>query len=398
MSTPLIKRSMVSGSRSTTTMFGVSLTIVGLATLAALVIAIIALVLRGNQIEDLNGSLGALAGETVNLIQDVATLENATQTLNDQIVNQTAVLSNLVETLTQVPPIYGWLAFWWVQDGRRNEWARFNESTGAMIGNTVPYSPAEARQSAAPGKAQYSPGPNLGDMAYLVWADFSLQHYLVRHNTLLGTFNKTDLGANPTNHQSPEVVHYDPLNARYIGMATITTQSYKYGVVVIDENTGAVTPLTGEFGSLPPLPTNQGLDMDVIGNRILFYDRYDDVPTNWGHILFYNSSDGQYLSESFWNGTLIPYPGTFLPTFLTYNVQRFWYIAAGYDPATFRLHLVIATVSGGFDRAFGWVEGSSEADLLAKLESGNYDIHITQFMPAFQINAAAFIPPPGSKR
>jgi hypothetical protein len=299
-----------------------------------------------------------------------------------------------VRILSTPPAINGWLAFWWVSSGNRHEWARFNETTGALIGNYIPYSPSETRQSSPPGKSQFSRGPGPNEMAYLIWSEVTLDRYLVRHNTQLGTFLRTDLGPDPLNHQNPEVLVYDPLHLRYVGAAPITTQSNRYGIVVIDENTGVVTPLTGETGVLPPLapsgPTNQALDLEIIADKILFFDRWDDNLALVGHIIFYNSSDGGYLSESFFNGTIIPYPGTFLPTFITFN-QRFWYISAGYDRTTFRLNLVITTVSAGHNRGFAWIQGSSEADLLQKLESGNYDIHITQFMPPFQLNAGVFI-------
>jgi hypothetical protein len=195
-------------------------------------------------------------------------------------------------------------------------------------------------------------------------------------------------------------VVYDPLNTRYVGFAPIITQSNRYGAVIIDENTGAVTPLTGELGVLAPLPpstlTKQVLDVEIIADKILFFDRWDDILYTVGHIMFYNSTDGGYLSDSFFNGTIIPYPGTFLPTFLSYDIRRLFYIAAGYDSSTFRLNLVITTVPGSSDRALGWIQGSSEADLLQKLESGNYDIYITQFLTALTLNAGVFIDAPTS--
>lgn len=350
--------------------------------LAALIIALIYGISNSNSIDGINRSLEEI-DET--LLRHNETIESLT------------ILNETVRILTTPPAINGWLAFWWVSSGNRHEWARFNETTGALIGNLIPYTPSETRQSSPPGKSQFSRGAGPNEMAYLIWSEVTLDRYLVRHNTQLGTFLRTDLGPDPLNHQNPEVLVYDPLHLRYVGAAPITTQSNRYGIVVIDENTGIVTPLTGETGVLPPLapsgPTNQVLDLEIIADKILFFDRWDDNLALVGHIIFYNSSDGGYLSESFFNGTIIPYPGTFLPTFITFN-QRFWYISAGYDRTTFRLNLVITTVSAGHNRGFAWIQGSSEADLLQKLESGNYDIHITQFMPAFQLNAGVFIDAP----
>lgn len=324
-------------------------------------------------------------------------LEEIEDTLlrHNETIELLTLLNETVRILSTPPAVNGWLVFWWTPAGNRHEWARFNETTGARIGNTIPYSPSETRQGGPPGKSQFSRGPGPNEMAYLIWSDYNLVRYLVRHNTQLGTFLRTDLGPDPLNHQNPEVVVYDPLNARYVGFAPITTQSNRYGAVVIDENTGAVTPLTGEFGALAPLPpstlTKQALDVEVIADKILFFDRWDDILYTVGHIMFYNSTDGGYLSDSFFNGTIIPYPGTFLPTFLSYDIQRLFYIAAGYDRSTFRLNVVIATVGGSSDRALGWIQGSSEADLLQKLESGNYDIHATQFLTALTLNAGVFI-------
>jgi hypothetical protein len=351
--------------------------------LAALIAALVFGISNSNSIDNINRSLEEI-DET--LLRHNETIESLT------------ILNETVRILSTPPAINGWLVFWWVSSGLRHEWARFNETTGALIGNYIPYSPSETRQGSAPGKSQFSRGPGPNEMAYLIWSDYSSDRYLVRHNTQLGTFLRTDLGPDPLNHQNPEVVEYDPLNNRYVGFAPITTQSNRYGAVVIDENTGAVTPLTGELGVIAPLPpngpTNQVLDLEIIADKILFFDRWDDILYTVGHIIFYNSTDGGYLSDSFFNGTIIPYPGTFLPTFLSYDIRRLFYIAAGYDRSTFRLNLVIATESGGHNRALGWIQGSSEADLLQKLESGNYDIYITQFMSPFQFNAGVFIDPP----
>jgi hypothetical protein len=330
-------------------------------------------------------------------------LEEIDETLlrHNETIESLTILNETVRILSTPPAINGWLVFWWVSSGNRHEWARFNETTGALMGNKIPYSPSETRQGTPPGKSQFARGPGPNEMAYLIWSDYSsFFRYLVRHNTELGTFLRTDLGPDPLNHQNPEVLAYDPLNARYIGVAPVTTQSNRYGVVVIDENTGVVTPLTGETGVFAPLPpsgpTNQALDLEIIADKILFFDRWDDILYTVGNINFYNSTDGGYLSQSFFNGTIIPYPGTFLPTFLSYDIRRLFYISAGYDRSTFRLNLVIATESGGHNRALGWIQGTSEADLLQKLESGNYDIYITQFMPPFQLNAGVFIDPPTS--
>lgn len=222
--------------------------------------------------------------------------------------------------------------------------------------------------------------------------------YLVRHDTAAGTFLRTDLGADPVGHDNPEMTAYDRGNARYIAMAAVTAQSNKYGVVVIDENSGAVTELSGAAGTLPPAPVNVALAVEVIGDKILFFDRYDDNPANLGHIIFYNSSDGQYLSESFFNGTFIPYPGTFLPSFLTIPLTRMFYLGVGYDEANSRLHVLFSTISGPADRVFAHIQGTSEADLMSKLQSGNYDLHLAQYMPAPLLNTMTYIEPPSFAR
>lgn len=325
----------------------------------ALVVALISLLSHGNSINVINRELD---------------IQNETVTTLENLVSPSA--------------INGWVAFWWQTPflGLRHSWARFNTTTGTMMGVPVPYSPSEARQNGLPGKSQFSRGPEPNDITFLVYGDVSLERYLVRHNTGLGTYLKTDLVTNPANHSSPEIVDYDAVNERYIAMAPITSQSNKYGVVIIDETTGTITPLTGEGGTLPPAPVNPSLDMEVIGDRILFFDS-----ASQGHIFFYNCSDGQYLSESFFNGTYIPYAGTFIPTYITDVSAQLWYIAGSYDASTFRMYFVIAMSSNGYDRGLAWVEGESEADLLEKLESGNYDIHLTQNQVPFQLNAGVFI-------
>lgn len=153
-------------------------------------------------------------------------------------------------------------------------------------------------------------------------ADRSGINYLVRHSMALHTYNKTVLGTPPTNHGLPEILFYDTVNARYIGMATITSQSSKYGVVIIDADTGAITPLTGAAGTLPPT-NNFGLDMQIIGNRIYYFERYDD-DSNKGLINWYDRDDGQYLGRSFFNGSFVAYPGTFVPTVWTDSLVYLW--------------------------------------------------------------------------
>lgn len=331
-------------------------------------------------------ALAALAIALVSLFKGGSSIEE----INRELIIQNETITTL-ENRVSPSAINGWVAFWWEEQytGLKHSWARFNITTGKMIDLPVPYSPSEARQSSPPGKSQFSRGPEPNDLVFLMYADVSLERYLVRHNTETKTYLKTDLGANPANHNSPQIMDYDPTNERYIALAPITSASNKFGVVLLDETTGVITPLTGAGGTLPPAPVNTVLDMEVIGDRILMFDRWDDS-TSKGHIFFYNSSDGQYLSESFFNGTFIPYAGTFIPTFLTVASARLWYIAGSYDASTFRMHFIVGN-TGLYDRAFAWAQGESEADLLEKLESGNYDLYFSQNLSPFQFNAGVFI-------
>jgi hypothetical protein len=350
----------------------------------ALVIGLVALIKHGMSIDTLNE-------ETNTLIEQVVVLQEEAENATQQIANLTDRI-DVMETLLAPTPVNGWLAFWWEDSstGLKHSWARFNVTSGLMIGTPVPYTPSETRESSPPGKAQFSRGPAANDLAYLVFVAVINTHYLVRHNTAAGTYLRTNLGTNPTNHNSPDMVVYDPVHARYVGACTIPTQSFKYGLVVINESTGAITPLTGEFGTLPA-SSNQALDLEVIGPYVLLFDRWDDNSSK-AHIMFYNSTDGQYVGESFIGGSLVPYPGTFLPSIHEYGPARLWYIAGGYDPATFRLHVIMAPLSASYEREFGWIEGTSEADLLTKLLSGAYDIHFTQHQSSFLLNAGVFIP------
>ena len=347
---------------------------------------------NSNGIGDLNRDVDQIDEVLGELITNDTLLNDTITTL----LNQITVLNETIRIISTPPGIHGLLGFWWADSNTlKSSWARFNDTTGAMVGSIIPYSPSEARLSSGPpGKVQFSQGPNPTELIYLVWSAVSFQRYLVRHDTAASTFLRTDLGADPALHDNPEVVAYDPINGRYIAMAAIPTQSSKYAVVVIDENTGAITPLTGAGGTLPPTPVNVGLAVIVLGDKILVTDRYDDNPANLGHIMFYNSSDGQYLSESFFNGTFIPYAGTFLPSALTNPLTRMFYLGVGYDPATFRFHILFTTVSGASDRLFGHIQGTSEADLLSKLETGNYDIYMSQFMPSTTIQTITFLEGP----
>lgn len=407
---PLLKPGIAKAKQWQDVLKGLGITAGVLLLVAAFVIAVLALVLRGQAIDGLNRDLEILSNETVDLIERTNALEdaagNATQQIGDleqrveTLENNTEIFTQLFETLLLPPPIHGLVGFWWADSlNLRLDWARFNDTTGAMLGPHIPYSTTEYRVSSGPpGKVQYARGPGPSQLIYLVWAGTSFVRYLVRHDTAAETFLKTDLGPDPVGHDNPEMTAYDRGNGRYIAMAAVTAQSNKYGVVVIDENTGAVTELSGAAGTLPPAPVNVALAVDVIGDKILFFDRYDDNPANLGHIIFYNSSDGQYLSESFFQGTFIPAPGTFLPTFLTIPLTRMFYLGVGYDEANSRLHVLFSTISGPADRVFAYIQGTSEADLLSKLQSGNYDLHLAKFMPAPLLNTITYIEPPSFAR
>lgn len=65
----------------------------------------------------------------------------------------------------------------------------------------------------------------------------------------------------------------------------------------------------------------------------------------------------------------------------------------GYDAANARLYLILAESGGGTDRHMAWIQGTDEADLMAKLESGSYDLHLAQNQPAETINGACWIEP-----
>lgn len=343
--------------------------------------------------------------EIPGIVSNVTDLQNKTTYLEetiDTLVTNTTYLVNLVDSLVSAAPIHGWMLFWWEDPGYGNKhsWARFNETTGAMVGTQVPYSPSEARQGSPPGKAQFSRGPNPNDMVYLVWPESTLAQYLMRHNPAAGTYLQTYLGSNPTNHGPAFIVDYDPLNARYIGVSWSTIQSFAHCLVIIDENTGVITPLSGAGGTLAPAPMNNVLDMEVIGEYVLIFERYDDDYANptgmTNRILFYNSTDGQYVSQSFHNGTYAAYPGSILSSNLQNLPTGFhvrWFVAASYDPETFRLHVVLGVSSAGYQREVGWIQGSSEADLLSQLLSGNYVINAVQHQNPFQLNAGVFLTP-----
>jgi hypothetical protein len=185
---------------------------------------------------------------------------------------------------------------------------------------------------------------------------------------------------------------YDSVNQRYIAMCRISSASFRYAVVIIDPDTGVITPLTGAGGTLPPAPVNQALDVQVIGNRIYFFERWDDGPGK-GRIIWFDRDTGQYVGNSFFNGTFIPYPGTFVPTVWTDSYVYMWFQSVGYDAQNARLLVVLGEVGGGYDRTFARIQGTNETDLMAKMESGNYDLYLTQHQMAEQINAAMWIDP-----
>lgn len=391
---------------------------------ATFIIAMIALIRHGESIDTLNRDVNILTTETADLMERTGTIETeldgvqtaidtlitnttAIQETVDTFITNTTYFQNLVDSLVSAAPIHGWMLFWW-QDasyGNKHSWARFNETTGVMLGDRVPYSPSEARQGSPPGKSQFSRGPNPNDMTYLVWPESTLAQYLMRHNPAAGTYLQTYLGSIPANHAPPFIVDYDPLNARYIAVSWSTIQSFAHCLVIIDENTGVITPLSGAGGTLAPAPMNNVLDMEVIGGYVLIFERYDDDDTNpnglTNRILFYNSTDGQYVSQSFHNGTYAAYPGSILSSNLQNLPTGFhvrWFVAASYDPATFRMHVVLGVSSAGYQREVGWIQGSSEADLLSQLLSGNYVINAVQHQNPFQLNAGVFLTPAAAKK
>jgi len=341
---------------------------------AALIIAIIALVLAcvfNNQVY----------GATSALDRDVLLL-------SDQAANITQQIEDITNT-----PISGWLAFWWTQPSSayKHSWARFDPMTGKKIGSNIPYSPSEARASSA-FKSQFKRGANPQDLVFMMEGDRSGISYMVRHNLILGTYNKTVLGTAPTNHVLPEVMAYDTVNQRYIAICRISTVGSRYAVVVIDPDTGVITPLTGEGGALPPAPVNQALAVQVIGNRIYFFERWDDGPGK-GRIIWFDRDTGQYVGESFFGGSFIAYPGTFIPTALTNSSpDTLWFQSVGYDAQNARL-LVVLGEAGTADRFFAKIQGTDEADLMAKMESGGYDLYLTQHQITEHVNAACWIDP-----
>lgn len=289
-------------------------------------------------------------------------------------------------------PITGFVAFWWITPFNvyKTEWGRFNSETGLLKGGPIPYSPSESREQGAPGKVQFATGNGPNELVYALVGENSGEHYMVRHNTAMGTFMKTTLGSNPPDHEAPEIIAYDKVNARYIGMAPISTQSFRYGVVIINESTGMISPLTGAAGAVPP-HAQQVLDMEVIGNRIYVFDRVD---ANEGRINYYDRDTGQYLGFSTFAGSIVPYPGTFQPTWIQAPFTRLWIQSTAYDVQNSRLHVVLGSGGGSTDRVFAWIDANTESELMTKLETGAYDFNLTQYQPAQVINGAAWIDAP----
>jgi cell division protein FtsB len=367
------------------------LVLLALLALAAFVIGLITIISHFQRTDHLNDENASQQDEINDLSVRVSTLEN-----------ETIALTNIIETLREQPPIHGLMYFWWSgTSASKHIWARFNETTGARIGDFVPYAPSEARDTGPLGQTHYTRGPNPNDMVYLVYTQDTEVQYIMRHNPAAGTYNRTYLGALPVDHNNVNLVDYDPLNNRYLGLVNIfPLVQYKHSLVTIDINTGVISPLTGTVGPFAPLPTNPPLDMEVIGEYVMFSERYDDDYTNTSNLsnrlIFHNSTTGAYLTNSFHNGSYIAYPGSLLSSNLEGLPTGFfvrWYTAMTYDPSTFRLYVVIGVSSAGFQRETGWIQGTSEQDLLQKLMSGNYDIHITQHQTPFQLNGAVFLTP-----
>jgi len=314
------------------------------------------------------------------------------------VCGDTVLSGNVIidgQLVTQdIGPVNGFVAFWWVLPiglGGKVSWGRVDTERGTLIGPPVPYSPSESRSTGRPGKVQFSRGVGPNDMVYMIRAYPTDIHYMIRHNTELGTYQKTDIGNDPPNHGPPQIITYDEVNSRYIAMAGIISMpphNGKHVVVIIDPDTGVITPLTGTAGPYQYI-SNAALDMEVIGNRIFYFDQYyENEP---GHIIFYDRDSGTYLGESVFQGNLIPYPGTFTQTWYNDTENKIWFVGVGYDKTQFRLHLALGGIGGTWNRNFAWIEADSEEDMIQKLESGNYDIYLTQHQPYETINSAAWI-------
>lgn len=290
-------------------------------------------------------------------------------------------------TSVLVEPVKGWVAFWWNNPAYGNSpaWGNFDTEFGNMIGPPIGYVTTDARTG---GKLQYGKGNGTYTLTSIMNPFIApSKRFLFQLNTLSHIYIETELQANPAGHNTPTLVSYDKLHDRYVAMATLTSPN-RYGLVTIDISTGVIMPFTGTGGLSGPADDTE-LDMTILGDYIFVSVR------KLGKVFLnaYNRTDGQYISSSTFNGTVVTYPNTLEPLWIGENLdENLWIISFGYDESNIQLNVVLGGEGGGgVDRGLGWVNATSEQELASRLLSGNYDIYLTRDQPTQTLNAGTFI-------
>lgn len=288
-------------------------------------------------------------------------------------------------------PVTGWVAFWWLNPNTNlvSAWARFHEEHGTVIPpGRIGYGTTEGRDG---GKVQYGKGNGTATMCAIINPEQVVNtYYLAHYQTVDHEYYVTELSAPPTDHEVPRIVTYDPLYNRFVAVSQLSTPT-RYGLVTIDSITGQIDEFTGTNVSNATPDSEQILDMEIIGDQIVLFTRKGTL-----YFHFFDRATGIYSSSSTWNGTKISYPQSYIPLWLQ-NAENVWFNGVGYNPATYKLNVIIggSTSEGGsLNRALGWIQATSEQDMLQKLVSGNFDIYLTRNQPIYTLHAGTFIVPP----
>lgn len=308
---------------------------------------------------------------------------NATfTTLN--VRQDTTIKGNIVingEVNTEIKDL---VAFWWNPNTRITKWATYNGITGKKRGPNIGYSTTEERSSGS--KTQYGKGSGNYKIVTIVNADYSGDRYFLEHDTASGTYQKTNLGSDPANYNETGLITYDAVASEYIGVANTSTPSGT-GLTKVDSISGNITSFTLSMGGTVSPEVYSPLDVEIIGDVIVVCNRNDVVK---GKLLFFDRSTGQYTGTSTFGGTILPGDNSFVWTFME-SASTWWIQSMAYDSNNFRLYVIIGIGGGIEDRAMGYIEDTDEATLLSNLESGTYDIKLSQNYPGEVINALTWI-------
>lgn len=175
-------------------------------------------------------------------------------------------------------------------------------------------------------------------------------------------------------------VQFDPTMGLYV-CADVVSSTVR--IKTVHPMTGTVFDLSAaNGGSYGPNPSGDLLAMELIADKVVVADR-----ATWFYI--FDRATGQYENRFRATPTNIIYPGGNPLLGTTYESVVF---GLAMDRDNVRLHMIWGEAGSYAPRLLGYIQGTTEADIVAAIQADNYTLTCAKYPQRQFLNSLAWVP------